>query len=90
MEKSCQKKTVVLNNTAFILIDPDCSTEAVFRNIIAERGGEIIWEAEPPRSPDCFVDMEIIDQKIFAKTYSGYDVEVSQEDGQIAIIGFNK
>ena len=74
-----------------IRLDPDSSSEQIFRNIICtDRIGNTIWRAELPRNPDAFIDMILNEGTVLARTWSGYAVRIDPTTGRIISHDFVK
>jgi hypothetical protein len=67
-----------------ILLDPDTSEKAAFKNLFcAEQNGRLAWTAELPQTHDAFVDIEMRSDGLHAQSWSGFDVTLNPETGQI-------
>jgi hypothetical protein len=67
-----------------ILLDPDSSEKAAFRNLFcAERDGTIAWTAELPQTHDAFIDVQMDADGLHAQSWSGFNVTLNATTGQV-------
>jgi len=62
-----------------------------FQNLVRVRpDGSIAWRAELPESDDKYVHAKLVEGRVFAYSYGGYDVEIDLETGRILRRVFSK
>ena len=62
-----------------------------FQNLVRVRpDGSIAWRAELPGSDDKYVQAKLVEGRVFAYSYGGYDVEIDLETGRIVHRVFSK
>lgn len=72
------------------LIDSDESRETVFANIVAVKGGDIIWRLHHPGVPDYFVDIDYNGNLLNAYAFSGQTFQVDPVTGEVINTSFSK
>ncbi len=72
------------------LVDSDESREAVFDNIVAVKGRDIIWKLHPPGIPDYFVDMDYNGSFLNAYSFSCQTFQVDPFTGEVMSTSFSK
>ena len=62
-----------------------------FQNLVRVRpNGSIAWRAELPESDDKYVAVKLVEGRIAAYSYGGYDVEIDLDTGRIVLKVFSK
>jgi len=72
------------------LIDSDESRNAVFDNIVAVKGRDLIWKLHPPGVPDYWIDMAYDGSFITASSFSCWTFEVDLLTGEVISTSFSK
>lgn len=66
-----------------ILLDPDSNRDSIFRNLICiDQNRSVIWKAQLPSSPDVFLDFQLTREGVLARTWSGFNLLLDQENGR--------
>lgn len=62
-----------------------------FENLVRVRpDGSIVWRAELPESDDKYVNAILREGRLFSRSYGGYEVEISLDNGKIVSKRFTK